>query len=235
MNSIYIILIVYGVILTVLFAIAVISYSKLYTKYDNALDQLQYLKDNAEIDVKPLLFKFLVREEKQNRELYMMLFNILLDLINEEDTEVAIKRLTDLRSKAFGMNVSHSIYVKQADSMVNTKKDRSLNAIMYWLCSILDVRGGKDNLSVLARKEYNKSKDGIVLIQGQLIDLKNEIDIKEKSIKEDAFNEEDYEEDYQTYSEETDQEENQEWFEEEYDDEVEEPKLSFKNLFKLKY
>jgi hypothetical protein len=113
---------------------------------------------------------------------------------------------------------------------------------MCWLCAVLDINKGKEDLSILTRRDYIKQREDIVFIQRQLNDLKDEIDIEQEKIKsqEEKYYEPDYEEDFETYDQEEYQEEDQEEFEEEEDTETDTINYdgsksgikSFKSLFK---
>ena len=177
-------------------AIAILCkmYYNLNKKYEDALDRLEEPQNDYDPDMNALTIKYMQRRIWQGNRANKMLFEILMDLIGEEDEGEAICRLIELRYKTMHMNTSNSDYVRKAYSMVNVKKDRSLNTIMCWLCSILDVREGKNHLSVLGRKDYNDSRNYVVSLQKQLISIKREIEEEQKR-DEEVYEEEYYEED----------------------------------------
>lgn len=217
-------------------------YINVSNKYEKALDKIEYMEDKLQPDISTMTFKLLARRDRQYDKLYKLLFEILLDLLNEDDDGVAIGRLINLRDKVAAMALSNSEYVKNSYNLINIKKQRELNDIMCWLCAVLDIKRGKEDLSILTRRDYIKQREDIVLIQRQLNDLKDEIDIEQEKIKsqEESYYEPDYEEDFETYDQEEYQEEDQEEFEEEEDTEADTINYdgsksgikSFKSLFK---
>ena len=182
-------------------AVAVLCkmYYDLNLRYNDVLDTLDdATNENRDPDITALTIKYLKRKVWQTNRANKMLFELLLDLLEEEDEGEAICRLIDLRYKIMHMNISNSNYVREAYRRVDIRKDRKLNTIMCWLCSILDVREGKENLSVLARKEYNDSRDYVVDLQKQLISIKD--DIKKEQEKEEYYEEPSYDDNIPGYT-----------------------------------
>ena len=170
-------------------------YHNIIIKYDDALDVIDELKEEREPSPELISSqKILYRNDYQSRKLYKMLFEILLDLFNEEDDGVAVCRLIEIRDKIVNMDTSNSKYVRKSYDLVVNHRDRTINSIMYWLCSVMDVRGGKESLSEEAKSKYMIYKNEIVTLQKQLLDL-NEIMTQQQEKERIEESEEYYEDD----------------------------------------
>mgnify|MGYP006988919895 CR=1 FL=1 len=209
---------------------------KTMDNYNDALDKLDALSEYS-APVSKTRFRAINTSGYQNSLLNGLLFTLLLDLLNESDEGVAVNRLIELRDLATTMNESSSEYVRKSNNAVNRDHKKSMDAIMCWLCSVFDVRNGKNELSAGAYLAYNTFKNHIIKEQQTLIkiyaDLTKE-EQKHEEVNEESF-EEDYEDDYQEQDQEEFEEQTDSWDEEDdYEDEYEEEvKPGFFNGVKL--
>ena len=226
-----IILLIIAVITTAMSFFIGRKYCDLQSKYCALLDQYDQLWNDKKPSFDAYRTKMLNTGELQDRKMFKLLFTVLLDLINEEDEGVAIERLIELRDKANNMATSNSDYVKMSDRLINIQGYRDLSSIMYWLCSVFDVRGGKDNLSDTAKKTYIGYKSDIIYLQERLIKLSDEFNKQEESNYE-----EDYKENYEEYDQTEDEKGNEE-DDEEYEEEEDIPPIKdlFFGIFKKNY
>lgn len=167
-------------------------------KYQLALDKLD-LAAEADPGVDKNHVRLLTVAGYQHDLLCKLLFGLLLDLVNESDEGVAINRLITLRDNVTTLNESNSRYVRDNNKLVNVENKKNMNSIMCWLCSVLDVRNGKEELSAGAYLEYNSYKNMIIKEQQSILKLNDEI-AKEDQYQEES-SQEDYEDDYQEQEE----------------------------------
>lgn len=170
-------------------------------KYQLALDKLD-LAAEADPGVDKNHVRLLTVAGYQHDLLSKLLFSLILDLVNESDEGVAINRLITLRDNATTLDESNSRYVRDSSKLVNVENKKNMNSIMCWLCSVLDVRNGKEELSAGAYLEYNSYKNMIIKEQQSILKLNDEI-AKDQYREEvhDESNQEDYEDDYQEQEE----------------------------------
>ena len=199
---------------------------KVFDQYNNVLDKLDALSEYS-APVSKTRFRAINTSGYQNSLLNSLLFTLLLDLLNESDEGVAINRLIELRDLATTMNESNSEYVRKSSDAVNHKNKKSMDAIMCWLCSVFDVRNGKNELSAGAYLAYNTFKNHIITEQQSLIRIYNELakeeaqheEINKESTEED-YEENYYEEDPEEFEESSDSWDEKDDYEDEYKKEM---------------
>ena len=228
MTTLSVIFITTTAVLAVVCAFIAHANFALNDKYQLALDKLD-LAAEADPGVDKNHVRLLTVAGYQHDLLCKLLFSLLLDLVNESDEGVAINRLITLRDNVTTLNESNSRYVRDSNKLVNVENKKNMNSIMCWLCSVLDVRNGKEELSAGAYLEYNSYKNMIIKEQQSILKLNDEI-AKEDQYREEVqeeSNQENYEDDYQEQEEteepldNTDVWEDDDWDEEEdeFDDE----------------
>lgn len=241
MTTLTIIFMITTAVLAVVCAFIAHSNFTLNNKYQLALDKLD-LAVEADPGVDKNHVRLLTVAGYQHDLLSKLLFGLLLDLINESDEGVAINRLIALRDNATTLNESNSKYVRDSNRFVNVENKKNMNSIMCWLCSVLDVRNGKEELSIGAYLEYNSYKNMIIKEQQSILKLNSEIAKEEQHEKEtnEKNDEEDYKEDYmedgeeefETKTDTIDDEDDEIDYTWDDEDEFDEPYEASKNPFK---
>lgn len=228
MESMVIVLVIVAVLLAAAFFILCNSYSKLNRRYLDLLDEFERVNDTFP-DIDRNHFRLIRTMGYQCSVLNSLLFTLLLDIVNENDEEVAMNRFLDLRDKAITMNTSKSKYVRDAYKLAKSGKGNT-STIMYWLCALLDVRNGKESLSDYMRDRYGTLKHHIVVEQHSLLNIENDIKEDEKRYElEKAKKKENYEESPEDNSEVPDEEDEEEF--EEWSQNIKTPFDAIKMLF----